>query len=247
MSNERNNPKSNRLALKLSDTQLMLLSAASQRDDLCLSPMPNLKGGAARKVVEKLIRAGLVQEVSAKAGAPIWRRDDENAQSYALKLTTAGLKAIAVDQDQRQEVAGELKTTSGVDRSNAVPMAPRKGKGRTTDATQGRDGEGVHVKPGGNPIETPPAFPRTGSKLAMVIDLLSRDHGATIGELIAATNWLPHTTRGALTGLKKRDYEIERSRSDHVTRYRVANAAPIVRPTGDNTNESCSPAEHKAA
>jgi hypothetical protein len=247
MSNERNDPKSNRPALKLSDTQLMLLSAAAQRDDLCLTAPPNL--GAARKVVEKLIAGGLVKEVLANAGAPVWRRDDENAQPYALKLTTAGLKAIAVDKDERQEAEGELKRTSSVNRSNATPMTLRKGQERRTDAAQGRDGEGGPVQPGGGPIETPTAVPRAGSKLAEVIDLLSRDQGATIGELIAATNWLPHTTRAALTGLRKRGYEIERSRSDRVTRYRVSNAVPIVRPTGGNAKESLdgSMTEHRAA
>jgi Protein of unknown function (DUF3489) len=58
--------------------------------------------------------------------------------------------------------------------------------------------------PDGSLTETPPAVPRAGSRLAEVIDLLSRDQGATIGELIAATNWLPHTTRAALAGLRVR-------------------------------------------
>jgi hypothetical protein len=31
---------------KLSDTQLLALSAAAQRDDRCLVPPPKLKGGA---------------------------------------------------------------------------------------------------------------------------------------------------------------------------------------------------------
>ncbi len=52
-----------------------------------------------------------------------------------------------------------------------------------------------------------------------VIELLRRDHGATIDELIGATNWLPHTTRAALTGLRKRGYAVTRERSDAVTRY----------------------------
>jgi hypothetical protein len=78
MPNEHTNPKTNRPALKLSDTQLMLLSAAAQRDDLCLIPTSNLRGGAAHKVAEKLIAAGFVKEVLAKAGAPLWRRDEEN-------------------------------------------------------------------------------------------------------------------------------------------------------------------------
>jgi hypothetical protein len=64
-----------------------------------------------------------------------------------------------------------------------------------------------------------PSIPRPGSKLTEVIELLRKDHGATIDELIGATNWLPHTTRAALTDLRKRGYAITRDRSDGVTRY----------------------------
>jgi hypothetical protein len=56
--------------------------------------------------------------------------------------------------------------------------------------------------------------PRQGSKLSIVIDLLGRKKGAGIDELIAATGWLPHTTRAALTGLRRRGYAIERERSE---------------------------------
>jgi Protein of unknown function (DUF3489) len=237
MSKERNNPTSSRPALKLSDAQLVLLSGAAQRDDLCLTATANLRGGTAGKVVEKLIAGGLVREVMAKARAPVWRRDDENARSYALKLTAAGLKAIAVDPDERREAVRQLKTTSRVNRSNGAAMTLRKGRRRTPDAAQGHNGESIHIQPDRSFIETPPAIPRAGSKLADVIDLLSRDQGATIGELIAATRWLPHTTRAALTGLRKRGYEIERSRSDRITRYRVSNAVPIIRSPGGDAKE----------
>jgi Protein of unknown function (DUF3489) len=47
-----------------------------------------------------------------------------------------------------------------------------------------------------------------------VIDLLGREKGAGIEELVAATGWLPHTTRAALTGLRWRGYAIERERSE---------------------------------
>ena len=59
-----------------------------------------------------------------------------------------------------------------------------------------------------------PSAARGGSKLARVIGLLERDHGATIAELIAATDWLAHTTRAALTGLRKRGYAVAIDRSD---------------------------------
>jgi hypothetical protein len=44
--------------MKLTDTQLVLLSAASQREDGAVVLAPNLKGGAASKVVGKLLRDG---------------------------------------------------------------------------------------------------------------------------------------------------------------------------------------------
>ena len=56
--------------------------------------------------------------------------------------------------------------------------------------------------------------PRQGSKLSIVIDLLARRRGAGLEELASVVGWLPHTTRAALTGLRKRGYAIERERSE---------------------------------
>ena len=85
------------MTIKFNDTQLVLLSAASQRDDHCLVPPRGPKGGQAQKAVANLLQAGLVKEIRARAGAPIWRRDDETGQTFALKLTAAGAKAITVE------------------------------------------------------------------------------------------------------------------------------------------------------
>ena len=78
------------MSIKLTDTQLVLLGAAARRKDLFLVAPPTLKGATAQKVASKLISAGLVKEVKAKARDPIWRRDE--GASYALKLTAAGPK-----------------------------------------------------------------------------------------------------------------------------------------------------------
>ena len=45
---------------KLTDLQLLILSKASQRDDYAIELPPTLKGGAAAKVVKKLIDGDLV-------------------------------------------------------------------------------------------------------------------------------------------------------------------------------------------
>ena len=80
---------------KLTDTQFAILSEASQRKDRCLIPPKTLKAAAAQKVAAKLLKAGLAREIKAKTGMEGWRRDDETGQAYSLKLTDAGLKAIA--------------------------------------------------------------------------------------------------------------------------------------------------------
>ena len=94
----REDAKGPSMSIKLTDTQLVMLSAAAQRDDRCLVPAPKLKGAAAQKIAGKLIAAGLVKEIKAKAGVSVWRRDDETGISYGLTLTTAGAKAIAIGE-----------------------------------------------------------------------------------------------------------------------------------------------------
>jgi hypothetical protein len=178
------------MSVKLSDTQLVMLSAAAQRGDLCLATPDKMKGAVLSKVGEKLTKLGLVREVRAKAGMPVWRRDD-GGQSYALKLMAAGLKAIAVDDGSEEAVA----------RREAPQPRP---------IPDGTKASGPAIT--GARAKTP--IPRAGSKLARVIELLQRHGGATIPTLIEATGWLPHTTRATLTGLRKRGYAIARERID---------------------------------
>ena len=68
-----------------------------------------------------------------------------------------------------------------------------------------------------------PTSPRGGTKIAQVIELLQRSDGAALAELVAATGWLPHTTRAALTGLRKRGYAvgIDRAHKARGSVYRI--------------------------
>jgi hypothetical protein len=77
-------------------------------------------------------------------------------------------------------------------------------------------------------IETSYA-PKPAGKQAAVVALLTRGSGATVDQMIEATGWLPHTTRAALTGLKKRGYEIGSEKTDGIRTYRAKT------PTGDST------------
>ena len=62
---------------------------------------------------------------------------------------------------------------------------------------------------------------RAGTKLSKVVKLLSGVGGASISELTTQTGWLPHTTRAALTGLRKRGFAIDAQRGEHGTIYRL--------------------------
>ena len=45
---------------------------------------------------------------------------------------------------------------------------------------------------------------RPGTKLASLITLLSKDEGATIGDLTEAIGWQAHSVRGAISGTLKK-------------------------------------------
>lgn len=67
-------------------------------------------------------------------------------------------------------------------------------------------------------------LPKGPTKTEKILNLLKREQGATLEELIGATGWLPHTARAALTGLKKKGQTIERTKTDGVSRYSVKKA-----------------------
>jgi hypothetical protein len=170
---------------KLTDTQLIILSSASQRDDGLAVLPEKLNGGAAKKVVTKLLDQGLLKEVRVKRDDPHWRVD-ENEHSIGLKLTRSGQSAIGVEEGAEPEEAPARK---GSKRVGKAPAQARKGKAASA------------------------AAPREGTKKALVLSLLSRPEGATIDDLLSATKWLPHTTRAALTGLRKEGYEFAKSKN----------------------------------
>jgi hypothetical protein len=185
------------MRFKLTDAQLVMMSAAAQRKDRCLSAPTRVRGAALIKVSVKLANLGFAREIEAKSGAPIWRRDDAG-QGYALKLTAAGLKAIAVDEGSQDATEpGE------------APQPQAKNRASSDE--------------GGHPARV--AAPRDGSKLAQVIEHLQRADGATIIDLTHVTGWLPHTTRAALTGLRKRGYAVIRERiGSRDSAYRISDA-----------------------
>ena len=147
---------------KLTDAQLVILSAAAQRDHRGALPVPKslkIKGTALTKTLEDLCKKGLVEERPAPPDAETWR-EGEDGRRITLVITEAGLEAI--DAEPTEESCKEP----------AQLKAPVK-RPRTKRKT-------IPAKPkGGKPGPTP----RHGTKQALVIGLLECKCGATIEEM----------------------------------------------------------------
>jgi len=175
---------------KLSDTQLVILSAAAQREDRNILPLPgSLRGGAAAKVVGALLSRGLVAETTSdsqtKADAALNRiwRNDEDGRAILLHITDAGLAAIGVEPEGR-----DSKPTGADEAPSAEP--PKDAPAEADLAPKART-------------------PRTGTKQAKLIEMLRAEGGATIDEIVAETGWQPHTVRGAFAGALKKKLGLE--------------------------------------
>jgi hypothetical protein len=213
------------MSSKFSDRQQELLSVAAEREDRLLQIPTHLKGGTAQKVAAKLVVAGLAKEVKAKAGAPVWRRDTETEGAHALKLTALGAEAVAADvKNVSESVDAAAGDTSPGDRP--ARRTPRARSNVPAPIEKSAEERRANEDLGGasEPLQRPP---RLGSKLDRVLGTLSSDKGATLDELTRATGWLPHTARAALTGLRKRGYEVRlvRGGSETASVYRLITPA----------------------
>jgi hypothetical protein len=187
--------------VKLSDTQLVILSAASQRDDRLVLPLPErIKGGAAAKVVDSLLAKGLIEEVEAKREDAVWRETDDGHR-VTLVATDAAFAALGIEPHNAPTCAD-----SAEDEGNAADHAGKVERAPTaTLARKSRD----------------------GTKQAQVIAMLRAPEGATIDEIVTVTGWQPHTVRGAFAGALKKKLGLEVSSEKIEGRGRVYRLLPV--------------------
>jgi hypothetical protein len=210
----------------LTSAQLLVLSGAVRRSDGGVVLPERLKGKAAEKVVQALLGRGLVRKVPAKAGLPIWRRDEETGRALALVLSKRGRAAVLTEDPGSQRTAIEETRShpiGAVSQREATVGIAAKPLPYATEARPQQDSTAEGARAGDRPKNL---APRPGSKLDAITALLGRDTGASVDEIMAATGWLPHTTRAALTGLRKRGFAITRERTDDggSSRYRIETA-----------------------
>jgi len=196
----------------LTDTHLVILSAASQRDDRGVELPANIKGEAARKVVAKLVRAGLLEEVRAAGSLPVWRRDDDSG-AMALRITKHGLEAIDLEdeaapapENRNARPAPAPKVETPAPEATAARKKRHPGKAKTKAGLR-RDS-------------------RPGSKQARVLAMLGRPEGATIAAIMRATHWQQHSVRGFFAGVvrKRLGLDLRSEKVDGDRTYRIVHS-----------------------
>jgi Protein of unknown function (DUF3489) len=203
---------------RLSDTQLVILSAAAQRADLSVLPLPDsltLKGGALNKVMDSLRNRGLIRILGGDGGPE------------RVVITSEGMAAIGVEADDDGALApADTAPTSAEPDSAADAPAPAseadgaqkraktKAKGKAKAAKTAPATRKTKAKAASADKPTP----RTGTKQALMIELLKRPEGATVEQIAAATGWQHHTIRGAISGAlkKKLGLTVEATRTREV-------------------------------
>jgi hypothetical protein len=167
---------------KLTDTQLVILSAAAKRKNGAVLPTPKslkVKGTALTKTLEALHKRGLLEEKAASRQAAAWR-EAEDGRPMMLIITEAGLQAI--DGAPAGDVGRQPTSTRAHTRK---PRAKRKSVAKPKR-------------------EKSASTARPGTKQALLIGLLKRKRGAAIDEIVAATGWQAHSVRGAISGTLKK-------------------------------------------
>jgi hypothetical protein len=112
------------------------------------------------------------------------------------------------------------EATSSKTRTSPKKSQPRQGEAKTaTKATKSAKSPSAKTaKPAKG------KQPKSTSKIAIVLDLLRRENGATLAEIAKATGWQNHSIRGFVSGqvTKKMGLKVESTKSEAGERtYRI--------------------------
>ena len=162
----------------ITDNQRTVLQAAANSANLIAWPVPQklgLNSGSSTIVVKGLLKKGLLEERHALGDDATWREDDDG-RKLTVVITKSGMAAIgmlSLDEARQEPDTGDAAHSDAAESTNTPAV--------TANLDQ-------------------PRMPRAGSKLAILVALLSREEGATVEEMVGATGWQTHSVRGIMSG-----------------------------------------------
>ncbi|UJB19263.1 MULTISPECIES: DUF3489 domain-containing protein [Lysobacter] len=217
---------------KLTDSQRALILLAIETAGRIQNYPKNLGGGARTAVVRGLLREDLIA-----------------ADGAGYALTAAGYEAVGHQPPAAETIPSDLNDAAGIDMINNDNAAD-------ADADAGEDADDVAVDAGdtdngdansrmqapstgdstdAGPVAAAAPSKRKETRIDQVVALLMRPEGATIAQVMAATDWQQHSVRGFFAGtLKKKGYTVineKDGKHDRVYRIRTEEAVEAERPT----------------
>lgn len=149
---------------------------------------------------------GLVGGARTSVVRALLRNELVEAHDAGYRVTAAGYAAIGVEPPQDADIGG------------TGPAAAPNLSEATSASVPDETATSAPVAP-----SKPKRAARGDTKLATVVGLLMRPEGATIAQIMAATEWQQHSVRGFLAGaVKKKGYTTTNSKEGDGERvYRI--------------------------
>jgi hypothetical protein len=158
-------------------------------------------------MIETLCKRKLAEERRTINGAPEWRRDQEH-RPLGLFITKSGLLALGLTESEKTTPA-QAAASMPRQRKTAVAKPRRRASKQTPVGSKRRE-------------------MASQSKQDVVIQMLRRQSGVTIKDVIAKTGWQSHSVRGFFSGLVKKKLNlplVSDVGKDGVRRYHIAQLA----------------------
>jgi hypothetical protein len=168
------------------------------------------------------VQRAVLEAAAAREGGYAWPLPEElGLRKGSAVLVTKALLGKGLVKERRARAAEPVWREDEKERPMTVLISHAGlaaiGTGALTAATSPKSADAAEADQR--------RMPRAGTKLAALVELLTRDGGATVEDMTAATGWQAHTVRGVLSGPLKSKFGFTTESEKVEGRGRVYRAA----------------------